>query len=195
MKTHTKYRLCLSLALVASAAGLTLRAQTPAGQVEFTAFAVNMNTTGAAAASTVQIVIERWSTEAEHAQLLTAFRESGTVRQFSALQQLRPVGYIRTPDSIRYELHYARQIADADGGRQIFIASDRTIGFWEAAANQRTIDYPFTLIEMHIGHGRPGEGKMSLATKVTVDRKRNLVQLENYSAQPVLLQNVEERKK
>ena len=38
-------------------------------------------------------------------------------------------------------------MADAD----IVIATDRPIGFWEAANQPRTIDYPFTVIQMHLG--------------------------------------------
>lgn len=32
-----------------------------------------------------------------------------------------------------------------DGGRDVVIATDRPIGFWEATARPRTIDYPFTV--------------------------------------------------
>lgn len=194
MKRPAMHVVPLLFVLLTSGVGL-LHAQTEGTKVEFIAFAVNTTTASASVTGTVQIVIDRWSTDAEQDQLLAAFQESGSTRQLSALQKLNPVGYIRTPDSIRYELHYARQVADADGGRRVFIASDRTIGFWQAAANQRAIDYPFTLIEMHLGHGGTGEGKMSLATKIRVDRTRKIVELENYSAQPVLLQNVEEKKK
>lgn len=193
MKRPTMHRLLLSL--LVSVVGLMLSAQTQGEKVEFTAFAVNMNATGAAAAGTVQIVIDRWSTDAERDQMLSAFQENGSNRQLAALQKLRRVGYIRTPDSIGYELHYARQTSDEDGGRRVFIATDRPIGFWEARNRPRTIDYLFTLIEIHLGHGETGEGKMSIATRITVDRKRNVIELENYSAQPVLLQNVQERKK
>lgn len=181
--------------LLAGAWGPSLGAQTQGEKVEFTAFAVNMNATGSAAAGTVQIVIDRWSTEAERDQMLAAFQEKTPERQLDALQKLRKVGYIRTPDSIGYELHYARQVADEDGGRKVFIATDRYIGFWEATNRPRSIDYPFTLIELHIGHGGAGEGKMSIATRIVPDMKNKVITLEDYSALPVRLQNVQERKK
>lgn len=172
-----------------------VEAQTSSDKVEFTASAINMNTTGAAATSTVQIVIDRWSTDAERDRLLAAFQESGSERQLTALQKLPRIGYIRTPDSIGYELHYARQVADEDGGRKVFIATDRYISFWEAANRPRSIDYPFTLIELHIGHGGTGEGRMSIATRIIADKTNNVLTLENYSALPVRLQNVQERKR
>ena len=35
-----------------------------------------------------------------------------------------------------------------------------------------------------------GEGKMSIATKITIDKKRETIVLENYGTQPVRLNNV-----
>jgi hypothetical protein len=106
------------------------------------------------------------------------------------LRDLEPVGSIRTPDSIGYDLHYANQMPGEDGGRRIFIATDRPIGFWEAANRPRSFDYPFMFIELRMnGEGR-GEGKLSLATKVTSSDDGKYVELENYGAQPVMLTEV-----
>ena len=68
--------------------------------------------------------------------------------------------------------------------------TDRYIGFWEAVNRPRTIDYPFTLIELRIGADGRGEGKMSLATKIIVEKKKNTIVLEDYKSQPVLLTNL-----
>ena len=46
------------------------------------------------------------------------------------------------------------------------------------------------MIELHLSKAGEGEGKMSLATRITADRHGDRVVLENYAAQPVLLQNV-----
>ena len=51
--------------------------------------------------------------------------------------------------------------------------TDRYISFWEAANRPRTVDYPFTLIEIRIGPDGKGEGKMSIATKVTYDKEQH----------------------
>ena len=39
-----------------------------------------------------------------------------------------------------------------------------------------------------------GEGKMSVATKIIPDKENNIVTLENYDLQPVLLTNVKRDK-
>jgi hypothetical protein len=75
------------------------------------------------------------------------------------------------------------------------IATDRYISFWEAMNRPRSIDYPFTVIEMRINKEGVGEGKMSIATKVTADKDKNLIVLEDYGIQPVLLKEVRAEKK
>ena len=70
------------------------------------------------------------------------------------------------------------------------LATDRRIGFWEASNQPRSIDYPFTIVELHLNNDGEGEGKLSLATKVTMDKTHTAITLENYSTQPVLLQSV-----
>jgi hypothetical protein len=45
-----------------------------------------------------------------------------------------------------------------DGGERIFLATDRYIGFWEATQRPRTVDYPFTYIELRLGPDGTGEG-------------------------------------
>ena len=57
-----------------------------------------------------------------------------------------------------------------DGGRRIVLVTDRPISFWEAANQPRSIDYPFTLIELRLNRDGEGEGKMSIATKITGNR-------------------------
>ena len=74
-----------------------------------------------------------------------------------------------------------------EGGRRIVVITDRYIGFQEARAQPRTMDYPFTLIEMRVNKDGEGEGKMSVATKIAFDKKEKQVELENYSSEPVRL--------
>ena len=169
----------------------TTAAQTNAPAERFTAFAVNMGgSISRTGAQTVEIVINRWSTEAERDRLLSALQEQGPDKLLDALQAVPRLGYIRTPDSIGYELHYARKTAGEEGGEHVVIATDRYISFWEAANRSRSIDYPFTVIELHLNRNGEGEGKMSLATKITADRTRQTIILEDYGTQPIQLNNV-----
>jgi hypothetical protein len=184
------------LAAVAAVCGLaTVRGQTSDTKEQFTAFAVNLAAGAAGArAGTVEITVERWSSDDERDELRTALLEKGPDGLLSALQKTKRVGYIRTPDTIGYDLHYARQVPREDGGRRIVLATDRRIGFWEAVNRPRTIDYPFTVIELRVDQNGTGEGKMSIATKITMDPDTKVLELEDYSSQPVLLESVHKMK-
>lgn len=157
---------------------------------KFTAFAVDIsNTARRATASPVDMTINRWSTDAERDQLVSVFREKGQDGLLSALQKLPVVGGIRTPGSLNYDIHFARQRPEAEGGRMIFLMTDRYVGAWEAINRPRTIDYPFTLIQLQLDKSGKGVGKASIATKIT-EAKDGTIELENFSNQPVMLNDV-----
>jgi hypothetical protein len=177
------------IAILAVAAG-TLVVKAMALE-RYVALAVNLGgTPGRTGAGTVEITIDNWSTDAQRDQLMKVLIEKGPEKLLDTLQKMPRVGSIRTPNSIGYDLHYARKNPLDEGGDQIVLATDRYIGFWEAANRPRTVDYPFTLIEMRVGKDGVGEGKMSLFTKITYDKKKNQIVLEDYGSQPVLLTQV-----
>jgi hypothetical protein len=164
--------------------------QTRDAPERYSAFAVNMGTPARWTSLTVEMVVNRWSSEAETERLLAVLFEKGADALLDVFQDMPRIGYIRTPDSLGYDLRFARKNPGEDGGEQIVLATDRYISFWEAAYQPRTIDYPFTVIEMRIGKGGEGEGKMSLFAKIIPVKAANTIVLENYGTQPVLLQNV-----
>ena len=163
---------------------------TPKAPLRFTAIAVSMPV---GVAGQVQIVIERWTTDAERQALITALAQGGQDKLLSALQSIKERnGFIRTPNSMGYDLRYCRENMLPDGTRQIVIATDKPVSFLAAASQARTMDYPFTLVELRFGKENKGEGKMLVGTKITVVNGR--LELENYGQQPVRLSNVRESK-
>ena len=154
----------------------------------FTCFAASL---GTGRAGVVDITIERWSTDEEREMLLTTLQEKGPDALLAALEKVRPpVGYMRTPNSLGYDLFYARNNPQPDGGRNVILATNRRVAFREAANNTRSMEYQFTLVEIHIDKDGKGEGKMVPAAKVSWDAKAKKIEIENYSAQPVDLINV-----
>jgi hypothetical protein len=181
-------RIGVMLAAVVLATGSLLGAKVPADR--YTAFAVALGTPGRTGAGQVEFVVERWSTDAERDRLLNTLFDKGPEKLLDALQDLPRVGYLRTPNSIGYDIHFARKRPGEDGGEIITLATDRYIGFWEAANRPRTVDYPFTVVEIRMNKNGEGEGKMSLATKITGNKESKMITLENYQSQPVLLNKV-----
>jgi hypothetical protein len=162
-------------------------AQTLGEKERFTAVAM-VNNTRASGAGVVQIDINRWSTSSERGTLLNTLKKQGAAKLLDALQDMRPVGTIKTPDSLGYDLRYASQTPLPEGGRRIVIATDRPIGFWEATNRPRTIDYPFTVIQMEIDKDGKGKGTLSYATKIIP--AGDTIVLENFDTSPIMLTEI-----
>jgi hypothetical protein len=175
----------------AAALSLSLHGQTMGTPERYTANAINMNR---GAAGTIEIVVNRWSTDAQRDRLMSVMMNKGPEKLLDALQDMPRMGYIKTPDRIGWDLHFARKMPGQDGGERVVLVTDRRIGFWEARNQPRSIDYPFTVIELRLNRDGEGEGKMSVATKIIPDKENNIVTLENYDIQPVLLTNIRREK-
>jgi hypothetical protein len=173
--------------------------QTSGEKLEITAFAVNMSNIGPGSSAVVEIDIDRWSTAAEREHLITTMVEKKENELLKALQKMPSHGRFSIPGLVGPDPHqlrlgnplrYAWQTPQPEGGRRIVIATDRYIGFNEARNQPRTIDYPFTLFEIRVDKAGEGQGKMAVATKISFDKKKNAIELENYSSEPVRLNNV-----
>jgi len=117
-------------------------------------------------------------------------RTKGPEKLLDALQDMPRMGHFGAPGNLSWDIHFARKAALPDGGERVLLITDRRISFWEETSQPRSIDYPFTVIELRLNRDGEGEGKMSIATKVIVDKDKNMVTLENYETQPVRLTNI-----
>jgi hypothetical protein len=171
--------------------GSTLPAQTMGEREEFTANAIVNDNIGAGMGRVIMRVT-RWSTEAERGLLTRTLLKSGANDLLDVLQDQKSVGTIRTPDSLGYDLRYAHQEPSEEGGRRIVIATDRPMSFWESVNRPRTVDYPFTVIQMELDKNGEGKGTMSYATKIIA--RGNTIELENFSSSPVMLTEIRSKK-
>ena len=179
----------VSLVFAAFLTGVVLQGQVTL-PVRFTAFAIDVNNMGKSHSGTIDIEINRWSSEAERDALAKTFLEKGPQKLLDALQDSRPVGYIKGVQTLGWDLRFARQNQLDEGVTQILLLTDRPIGFAEARNQARTMDYPFTLIDLRIKKDGTGVGKAAVATKIVFNKKKNVVELENYSSEPVRLNNI-----
>ena len=168
-------------------------------KLEISAFAVNMGTIAPGANALVQISVTSWSTAEEREHLIATMIERDSDALLRELQKAPVKGRFRIPTArppdphhlaLGLNLHYAWQTALPDGGRRIVLATDRYIGFHEARNQPRTMDYPFTLIEIRVDKEGKGVGKMAVATKIDFNKEKKQIALENYSSEPVRLNNV-----
>jgi hypothetical protein len=123
-------------------------------------------------------------------KLLNVLMTQGDTKLLESLQSAPKVGSIGTTTSLAWDLHFARQTPGEDGGVRIVLATDRPISFSEQWNSARTLDYPFTVIELHVNNDGEGEGTLSFATKVIPDPKNKTVVLENWGTQRIRLTQV-----
>jgi hypothetical protein len=168
--------------------GPLLTAQTSGVKEDFTASAITNNEFGAGA-NIVQIQVTRWSTESERNKLVDALVKKGADELLKQLMDQKSVGIIKTPDSLGYDLRFASQTPTEEGGRRIVLATDRPIGFWETTSGTRTLQYPFTVIQMQLDREGKGKGTLSYATRITA--RGNTIELENFATAPTMLNNIE----
>jgi hypothetical protein len=146
-----------------------------------------------------QIVIERWSTDAERESLVALVSQStdkrgGQDKLLKALAKITPrVGFIRTPNSLGWDLRYAYEFTQPDGTRKIVIATDKPVSFGAAVSGAESLDYPFTLLEIRMGADNKGEGRM--LARSAISTKDGKIQLENYGNEPIKLSEITEEKK
>ena len=186
-------------AAAALLAALPVAAQTTGEKLLIEAFAVNMSNIGTGANAQVQIYVDKWSTEAERELLITTMVNKGPKDLLNVLQKQPLKGRFQIPTisgpdphhlRLGLQLRYAWQAPLPEGGRRIVLAADRYIGMAEAQQQPRTIDYPFTLFEIRVNKDGEGEGKLAYATKIRFDKDKKVLEIENYSSEPVRLNNV-----
>lgn len=178
------------LTLLLSSAGAAQPPTRPEPE-QFTMIASNISEIGGTGIAPLDLDILGWTSEAENERLMAAFNKRGQDGLIDALQKTDPVARLKQPGFLSFDFHYARQAVKADGTRRILLVTDRYIGFGEATARTRTLDYPFTLIDMTIDASGRGEGKLFIATKIM--QTGDLLVLENFASTPVQLREIKRR--
>lgn len=187
-------RLLGRLALVAALAvgpAAAAQAQTRGVGERFSAVAVDLDR---GTQTRLEIVIQRWSSAAEQRRLMNVLMTQGAGKLLDVLTGTPKVGYIQTPGSLAWDLHFAARTARPDGGERVIVATDRPLAFSEVWNQSRTIDYPFTVIELRVDDSGDGDGTLSFATRVIPDPANNIVTLENYDTQRIRLTQVKREK-
>ena len=189
----------LALAIQAIIMSPPVGAQAPQIPFRMRAFAVNMTNALTGANGIFEITIERWSTAAERQDLITTMTDKGQDALLSRLRKVPVKGRIRIPGwtgpdpnnyRLGWNLRYTWHEPLPEGGERLMIATDRYMSMWELRNQPRTVDYPFTFVEIRLPPEGKGEGRMAAFAQVSFDKKKNLIELERYSAGQVALNEI-----
>jgi hypothetical protein len=195
----------LTITVMASPAAQTA-APTPSAaasatdKVTINGWALNMSNVATGANQTIRVTINSWSSPAQRQHLIDTFlahKQDGLLRELEKQPEhgrFNFPGYLGPdPNNIMRlgtDIRYAMNFPGEDGGRRIVIITPRVIGFRETVNQPRVSDYPFTLFEMRFDKDGKGEGKMAYATQINFDKNKNSIELENYTSEPVRLNNL-----
>jgi hypothetical protein len=197
--------LAVLLAFVVSSPGLDgrvrhgARSETAAQQSEkkvdehYTAIASNVSELAAAGIVQLDIWITRYTDDAEEEKLMAALDQKGQDGLVEEFRRTPPVGRMRAPGQLAVDFHYARQYMGKDGRRRIILATDRAIGFVEATNRGRSMEYPLTMLELRVDDSGHGDGQLFLASRFI--RTGNLLVLENFGTQAVMISRVRQQKR
>lgn len=160
--------------------------------------------------SPFEIVVERWSTDAESEKLHDALLHGGPDKLVEIIQHTRVrTGVVQVPgiqtsgarvlDRRSYILKYAHQITTPTG-RHVIVAINEgvVVGKLIGLADLRAVKGPpkpeITLIDIRFGPDGKGIGKVAFASKVTYNEKTKTIELGNYDKEPVRLAEVKSEK-
>ena len=85
-------------------------------------------------------------------------------------------------------------ITPTEEGRKIMALSERWLGFGELRRGARSVDYPFTYIELYIEDDGKVEGSLIPAARVKFKRDKT-IEVENFGIYPAQLTNLKRRRK
>jgi len=85
-------------------------------------------------------------------------------------------------------------IAPTEEGRKITALSERWLGFGELRRGARSVDYPFTYIELYVEDDGKAEGSLIPAARVRFKRDKT-IEVENFGIYPARLTNIKRRRR
>jgi hypothetical protein len=170
----------------------TWRVQAQTGLVPevFTAMAVNRPESSIFLASSVEIDVRRWSTEVEKDRFARTLLDRGCIALSDALRTAPIVGAIRSPVTMPYELQFAWQEPEPDGGRRIIVVAGRAMAIWKDPMRLDPPPETFTVVEIRLNADDEGEGKVATGCDIVVNRSLDLIELGEYDSEPVRLAHV-----
>lgn len=136
-----------------------------------------------------EIVVDRWSSDAERDRMLTVFKSDGQSNLRTAISDALMSGVIRLPGGLANTIRYARRSPRPDGGEDIVLVSDwRTTVWWDTALPSSPLDATFSVIQLRLTKAGTGEGKLAVG-KLREDKAAGIV-MADYESQPALLLDV-----
>ena len=129
----------------------------------------------------VNILIEQFSAPEEKESLIAAFKRSGQDGLVDVLEDLKAKGRVRfASGGVGNDIKYIMELPSENGARRLRLVTDRIIAFGELYRGTRSRDYSVGVIELALTPDGKGSGTVLPACRLTVDKKKQQVEVETY---------------
>jgi hypothetical protein len=145
---------------------------------------------GAGAKVNVDLWVNEYTSDADAKVMAAALVEGGPNALLKMLEKAKSIGKIRlTGRAGFYDFKLIRSHR-TEGGRRIYAVGDRPVGFLEAYAGNRSLDYPFGILQLDLKTNSKGKeegtGSLIYSAKIKV-LEGNSIDVESYGIQPIRL--------
>ena len=148
---------------------------------------------GAGARVNVDLHVNSYTSDEEAKSMAGLLVNAGPDALLKALEKAKSKGRITLTGRVGfYDLKLIRSHR-TETGRRIYAVGDRPVGFLEAYVQNRSMDYPFGILQIDLKtkeNGKEeGEGALIYAAKIKV-LEGNSIDVESYGIQPIRLMGV-----
>ena len=148
---------------------------------------------GAGATGNVDLFVNSYTSDEQAKTLAALLVQAGPDALLKALEKAKSIGKVTLTGRIGfYDLKLIRSHQTLEG-RRIYAVGDRPVGFLEAYAMNRSMDYPFGILQLDLKrkeNGKEeGEGALIYSARIKVldDAK---IDVETYGIAPIRLMGV-----
>lgn len=160
----------------------------------YTGTLVNMNGRSSSTGFTLTLTSR---TPDEEAQRLLAVLADGGQDDLMKVIHKNNLGFIAATGQTRRDLLVVRE-AQVNGKRRIIAAFERWQGVFEVRSGNRSLDYPFSIIEIYFDEKGRGTGTFIGLAQVKMDRDKKTgqmrLELESFGSFPAKVMGVMRRK-
>ena len=138
------------------------------------------------------LTINGYTPETEVLRLTDILKRQGQDEFWKAVDKGKR-GTIQLGSGLSRDLN-AVWVTQTEDGRKISAISERWLGFGELRRGARSVDYPFTYIELYVEEDGKVEGSLFPAARVRFKGEKT-IEVENFGIYPARLTNIKQRRK
>ncbi len=125
----------------------------------------------------IDIRINRYTNDQDVKKFADLLVESGPDKLRRALEK-EDVGQLSVPGRVGVPVAIARKLAN--GNRTIVrVITARNLSFVELRYSGRSVDYPYTILELNLDENGSGTGTAIGAAKISFNKKNNIYEIES----------------